>query len=49
VTLMTALIRSGLLDLRRIDSKTFSLDHANEAVSHAAANGGPFGMTVIQP
>ncbi|MEX3637454.1 alcohol dehydrogenase catalytic domain-containing protein [Paraburkholderia sp. BR14320] len=49
VTLMTGLIRSGLLDLRHFDVKTFPLDHANEAVSHAAANGGPFRMTVIQP
>ncbi|NVI04582.1 alcohol dehydrogenase catalytic domain-containing protein [Paraburkholderia youngii] len=49
VTLMTGLIRSGLLDLRHFDVKTFPLDRANEAVSHAAANGGPFRMTVIQP
>lgn len=49
VTLMTGLIRSGLLDLRHFDIETFTLDEANEAVSHAAANGGPFRMTVIQP
>jgi hypothetical protein len=30
-------------------STTFDLDHANEAVAHAAANGGPFKMTVIAP
>ncbi|MCC8402425.1 zinc-binding dehydrogenase [Paraburkholderia sp. MMS20-SJTN17] len=49
VTLMTGLIRSGLLDPGHFDIKTFPLDEANEAVSHAAANGGPFRMTVIQP
>ncbi|WP_116135145.1 zinc-binding dehydrogenase [Trinickia diaoshuihuensis] len=46
---MAALIRSGLLSLDHIDVQTFSLDQANEAVRHAAANAGPFKMTVIQP
>jgi alcohol dehydrogenase len=27
----------------------FDLDHANEAVAHAAANGGPLKMTVLRP
>ena len=43
------LIRSGLLDLNIFDVTVFDLDHANEAVAHAAANGGPFKLTVIQP
>ncbi|RAR57169.1 alcohol dehydrogenase [Paraburkholderia unamae] len=47
VTLMTGLIRGGLLDLGHFDVTTFALDEANEAVAHAAANGGPFRMTVI--
>ncbi len=43
------LIRSGLLDLNIFDVTVFDLVHANEAVAHAAANGGPFKLTVIQP
>ena len=43
------LIRSGLLDLNQFEATSFDLDHANEAVEHAAANGGPFKMTVITP
>lgn len=49
VTRMTALIRSGLLDLDNFAVTNFPLDQANEAVAHAAANGGPFKMTVIEP
>jgi len=49
VTRMTGLIRAGLLDLGHFDVTTFALDDANAAVSHAAANGGPFRMTVIRP
>ncbi|MFL9982238.1 alcohol dehydrogenase catalytic domain-containing protein [Paraburkholderia sediminicola] len=49
VTLMAGLIRSGLLDPGHFDIKTFPLVDANDAVSHAAANGGPFRMTVIRP
>lgn len=43
------LIRSGLLPLGQFDITAFDLDHANEAVAHAAADGGPFKMNVIQP
>ncbi len=43
------LIRSGLIDLDQFETVSFDLDHANEAVTHAAANGGPFKMTVIKP
>ena len=46
---LVGIIRSGLLDLGNFDVTAFDLDHANEAVAHAAANGGPFKMTVIQP
>ncbi len=49
VTLMAGLIRSGLLDLGHFDIETFPLVDANNAISHAAANGGPFRMTVILP
>ena len=46
---MVGLIRSGLLNLDNFHVTDFSLDNANEAVAHAAANGGPFNMTVIRP
>ena len=46
---LVGLIRSGLLDLGNFDVTAFDLDDANEAVAHAAANGGPFKLTVIQP
>jgi len=46
---MAALIRSGLLDLGQFDVTAFSLDEANEAVAHAAANSRPFNLTVIRP
>ena len=48
-TLMAGLIRSGLVDLDHFEIAAFGLDRANEAVAHAAANGGPFKMTVIEP
>jgi NADPH:quinone reductase-like Zn-dependent oxidoreductase len=43
------LIRSGLLRLDDLEVTSFELDRANEAVAHAAANSGPFKMTVIRP
>ena len=46
---LVSLIRSGLLDLGNFDITAFDLDDANKAVAHAAANGGPFKLTVIQP
>ena len=46
---MVALMRAGLLRLDQFEATAFDLDHANEAVAHAAANGGPFKMTVIRP
>jgi alcohol dehydrogenase len=48
-TSLIALIRSGLLSLEQFEATSFDLDQANEAVAHAAANGGPFKMTVILP
>ena len=45
----TGLIRSGLVNLDHFEITAFDLDHANEAVAHAAANSGPFKMTVVQP
>ncbi|KWB34438.1 alcohol dehydrogenase [Burkholderia cepacia] len=49
VTLMAGLVHGGLLDLGQFDVTTFALDDANDAVAHAAANGGPFKVTVIAP
>jgi alcohol dehydrogenase len=46
---LIALVRAGLLRLEEYEATVFDLDHANEAVEHAAANGGPFKMTVIRP
>jgi alcohol dehydrogenase len=46
---LAGLVRSGLLRLDNFDVTEFDLDDANEAVAHAAANGGPFKMTVIRP
>ncbi|WLA68884.1 quinone oxidoreductase family protein [Bradyrhizobium diazoefficiens] len=46
---LIALVRSGLLRLDDYKTTAFDLDHINEAVAHAAANGGPFKLTVIRP
>jgi alcohol dehydrogenase len=43
------LIRSGLLALDAFDITEFALDDVNEAVAHAAANGGPFRLTLVRP
>ena len=49
VTRLVGLVRSGLLRLDEYAVTEFALDAANEAVAHAAANAGPFRMTVIRP
>jgi len=46
---LVALARSGVLDFGQYAVTEFGLDDANEAVAHAAANGGPFRMTVVRP
>jgi alcohol dehydrogenase len=46
---LIALVRAGLLRLDEYEARAFDLDHANEAVAHAAAHSGPFRMTVIRP
>jgi alcohol dehydrogenase len=46
---LIAMVRAGLLRLDHYETKAFDLDHANEAVAHAAANAGPFNVTVIRP
>ena len=47
-TLLAGLVRAGLLKLDSFEVTEFGLDRANEAVAHAAANRGPFRMTVIR-
>ena len=46
---LVSLVSSGLLRLDNFVVTEFDLDHANEAVAHAAGHSGPFRMTVIQP
>jgi alcohol dehydrogenase len=48
VTGMVGLIRGGLLDLDHYAITEFNLEQANEAVTHAAANPGPFKLTVLR-
>ena len=44
---MVGLVRAGLLDLSHFAVTEFALGDANEAVTHAAANAGPFRLTVL--
>jgi alcohol dehydrogenase len=44
---MIKLVRSGQIGLG--DVTEFPLEKVNEAVAHAAANSGPFKMTVVRP
>lgn len=46
---LAGLVRAGLLRLDEFQATVFDLDHANEAVTHAASHGGPFKMTVLRP
>jgi len=49
VTRLAAMVRAGLIRLEEFAVTSFDLDHANEAVAHAAANARPFQTTVICP
>ena len=46
---MLGLVHGGLLDLRHWTVTEFPLDEANAAVTHAAAEAGPFKLTVLKP
>lgn len=46
---LIALVKAGLFSLAELTVARFSLEQANEAVAHAAATGGPFHYTVIEP
>lgn len=46
---MVGMVRSGLIRLDETAVTEFPLERVNEAVAHAAANAGPFKMTVVRP
>ena len=46
---LVGLVRGGLLDLGHWALTAFPLTEANAAVAHAAANAGPFKLTVLKP
>lgn len=46
---MVRMVRAGLVDLAQFDVTEFDLHQANEAVAHAATNGGPRQLTVLRP
>jgi alcohol dehydrogenase len=46
---LVGLVRAGLLRLEEFAVTSFALDDVNEAITHAAANAGPFKATVICP
>jgi alcohol dehydrogenase len=46
---LIGLVRAGLLRLDHHEATCFGLDEVNDAVAHAAANAGPFNMTVLRP
>jgi alcohol dehydrogenase len=49
VTRVAGMVRAGLVRLDEFAVTSFDLDQVNEAVAHAAANAGPFQMTVLRP
>jgi alcohol dehydrogenase len=46
---MIGLVRASLVNLEEFAVTIFGLDEVNEAVAHAAANAGPFRMTIVRP
>lgn len=49
VSSLIKMVQCGLLSLDHFEVTAFDLDHANEAVVHAAENSAPFMQTVIKP
>ncbi|WP_279356183.1 zinc-binding alcohol dehydrogenase family protein [Methylobacterium indicum] len=49
VRMIVGLVRAGLLRLEEYAVTEFALSRVNEAIVHAAANGGPFRLTVLRP
>ena len=46
---MVRMVRAGLIDLGQFDLTEFTLEQANAAVAHAAANAGPRQLTILRP
>lgn len=46
---LAGMVRSGQIGLNGLEVAEFPLGRINEAVAHAAANAGPFKMTVVCP
>ena len=46
---LAGMVRSGQIRLDGLEVAEFPLERINEAVAHAAANAGPFKMTVVCP
>jgi len=46
---MIGLVRAALVNLDEFAVTMFALDEVNDAVAHAAANAGPFKMTIVRP
>ena len=49
VARLVGMVRSGQIRLDGFAVTEFPLERVNEAVSHAAANAGPFKLTVVRP
>lgn len=49
VVRLISMVRSGLINLNNRNIQTFALEDINAAVEHAAANAGPFQMSIILP
>ncbi|MFZ5781564.1 MAG: zinc-binding dehydrogenase [Pseudomonadota bacterium] len=48
ISRMVSMVRAGLVRLDEFETTIFSLDDVNAAIAHAAANAGPFRMTVLR-
>ena len=46
---LVGMVRTGQISLDGFGVTEFPLEQVNEAVAHAAANAGPFNMTVVTP
>lgn len=46
---LVELVRAGLLDLAQWSFTSFGLEQVNDAVAHAAADGGRFSLTLVRP
>lgn len=49
ITRLIRLVQSGLLDLHHFQPTESNLDHANNAVAHAATTARPFHLAILRP